>query len=432
VVAENQWIANPKPRNVFWHFSPDSLEEKSSTSINVDLPGDSDPLTDYWVYGGNPDPGPQIAPPPAVRSANGNPLPIYSLTEGSNVSLLVRGRNLWRNAEVYIGNQRANTVDYNSDMDGLYATFGKLAAPSLPPGVQGADLTVVTAFGADTLRNAVVVKAAQTTAIAPFASLASQYISPDHPLTLAIDSGKLPSGTDLTKIQVRLSNQSNSTQSVTLDPVPPIATPSGGVQVSFRLPTTQPTNPPTWWTVPTVVDVALVLPAGAAPTGTPQGKTAAAGATQGADSSQGTGSSSTLSVAGSLVYLSDKAQETLTIDPDTIASANGKAAGALALKLNNAISADIFFQAFPALRANDGSLTMNCSLGTAATPIPLQVTYNSANAPPLSVAASELSKLVPKPGTAPALYVVKLSVKSGEVPLLVNSKGAQEITVSPP
>jgi hypothetical protein len=52
------------------------------------------------------------------------------VTEGEKETVLIRGRDLWRNAKVYIGSQEAAEVKVMPDMSGLVATFDRVEYPS--------------------------------------------------------------------------------------------------------------------------------------------------------------------------------------------------------------------------------------------------------------------------------------------------------------
>ena len=57
--------------------------------------------------------------------------------------LVIRGHELWRNPQVFLGNQQAQSVKVLSDMDGLAAEF----ATPLDQQMSSFPLKVVTTFG---------------------------------------------------------------------------------------------------------------------------------------------------------------------------------------------------------------------------------------------------------------------------------------------
>jgi hypothetical protein len=73
--------------------------------------------------------------------------------------IVIEGRELWRNPEVYIGNQKADTVELLPSMRGIVATFRALKPSLVGPEKQRVadDLLVVTSIGSDRLPGAVTV-----------------------------------------------------------------------------------------------------------------------------------------------------------------------------------------------------------------------------------------------------------------------------------
>jgi hypothetical protein len=67
-------------------------------------------------------------------------------------TLLIRGKDLWRNPKVFVGSNQADTVDVLPDMHGLLAHFKSFPFPATTqPSEVSEDLTVVTTFGTDAL-----------------------------------------------------------------------------------------------------------------------------------------------------------------------------------------------------------------------------------------------------------------------------------------
>lgn len=73
--------------------------------------------------------------------------------------VVIEGRELWRNPEVYIGSQKADVVELLPNMRGLVATFRALKPPIAHPAKQNLpeDLLVVTSIGSDRLPRAVTI-----------------------------------------------------------------------------------------------------------------------------------------------------------------------------------------------------------------------------------------------------------------------------------
>ncbi len=78
---------------------------------------------------------------------------------GTGSDLLIRGYDLWRNPEVFIGHQKAEKVDILPDMNGIVAHFNKIIMPPVlnKDKEVETDLIVVTSNGADTLKNEVII-----------------------------------------------------------------------------------------------------------------------------------------------------------------------------------------------------------------------------------------------------------------------------------
>jgi hypothetical protein len=79
------------------------------------------------------------------------PKPTYTLTAGQEGELLIRGTELWRNPQVFVGSQRADQVTVLANMDSLHAQFRKVKWPSGPK----ENLTVITSYGTAVLDNAI-------------------------------------------------------------------------------------------------------------------------------------------------------------------------------------------------------------------------------------------------------------------------------------
>ncbi|HVM48787.1 MAG TPA: hypothetical protein VMU04_12220 [Candidatus Acidoferrum sp.] len=107
---------------------------------NVLLPRDMDALTSAILR--------QYArPAPTLYLAE----QVLQASTNGDQTLLIRGRELWRNPAVLVGSTPADAVDLLPDMRGLVAHFKSIPATYEPK----ADLTVVTSFGADALEKAV-------------------------------------------------------------------------------------------------------------------------------------------------------------------------------------------------------------------------------------------------------------------------------------
>ncbi|MEM7309035.1 MAG: hypothetical protein AAF682_20295 [Planctomycetota bacterium] len=76
----------------------------------------------------------------------------WDVRAGAPARIVVRGENVWRSPEVFIGGQRASRVSILPDLEGLAAEFERIdAPPSLKDAPVKADLMVSTSQGTDTL-----------------------------------------------------------------------------------------------------------------------------------------------------------------------------------------------------------------------------------------------------------------------------------------
>lgn len=103
-------------------------------------------------------------------------------------SLVIEGRELWRNPAVFLGERKADRVEPLPSNRGIVAYFRGL---ELPPGrlglqLQAQDLVVSTSAGQDRLPHAVTVVPAYAEAPAPFARLQTQVLEPDASKALEI------------------------------------------------------------------------------------------------------------------------------------------------------------------------------------------------------------------------------------------------------
>lgn len=130
-----------------------------------------------------------------------------------NVTMLVRGRDLWRNPKIFIGHQKADSYEVTPDMKGVVATFHKVQAPAnmREAGIP-VDLTVITSLGASTLRNVVTILPGRIDEVYQDPNLAvrlrSQTLTRPHPkrnssISLELASNLLPRGYDEILLYIR-------------------------------------------------------------------------------------------------------------------------------------------------------------------------------------------------------------------------------------
>jgi hypothetical protein len=164
--------------NYWLNSKGDAVEGKTmiTTISNVLLPRDMDALTS------------------AILRQNARPAPTLYLAEqalqvatNGDQTLLIRGRELWRNPAVIVGSTPADAVDLLPDMRGLIAHFKSVPATYEPE----ADLTVVTSFGVDALEKAVriISPSKVPTNPPPSAKLTSSFaVNGGQPLVLVLSS----------------------------------------------------------------------------------------------------------------------------------------------------------------------------------------------------------------------------------------------------
>lgn len=119
----------------------------------------------------------------------------FSLAQDGDQRLLIRGLNLWRNPEVYVGNVRAYRVDILPDMLGIYAYFNS----PIEIAAGNKSLTVATTANHEHLSGVVkILPAEKSKKPEAFASVAAPYIvwgerTKDQKISLAINTDRIPS-----------------------------------------------------------------------------------------------------------------------------------------------------------------------------------------------------------------------------------------------
>jgi hypothetical protein len=142
-----------------------------------------------------------------------------TLEEGKDDTLLIRGRDLWRNPEVYIGGQQAAEVRVLPDMAGLRADFRSIRLPAAEKReAQTADLTVITSAGSTVLRDGVrilPIRGARGELV--FARLTNNFVVLSNDLVFRTDGALLPQS--YAGLVLKVSNKEGRTApNVLLDP----------------------------------------------------------------------------------------------------------------------------------------------------------------------------------------------------------------------
>ena len=118
-----------------------------------------------------------------------------TLRAGSDETVLIHGRDLWRNPEVYIGGQLADSVQILPDMAGLRASFTSIRLPAAEKReAQLVDLTVVTSGGYTVLRDGVRILPGSggSLELAPFAQLKSSFVVQGSNLVFSVTPENVP------------------------------------------------------------------------------------------------------------------------------------------------------------------------------------------------------------------------------------------------
>jgi hypothetical protein len=174
-----QW---PHPRETPW--GPNKC-------LSIDLPRDYDAITSALLdrhesY----DQVPTVLP---AKSGDPRVAP-YLLTEGEEkAAILIRGANLWRNPQVFIGGQKAETVLVLPDMGGLNVIFDKVRLPTtVDHGSARVDLTIVTSQGVARLPQAVQILPKVAVKPTGTVELKTAYAVPKGKLEFTVSNGLIP------------------------------------------------------------------------------------------------------------------------------------------------------------------------------------------------------------------------------------------------
>ena len=384
----------------------------NSSYLGFDVPGDWGETVRESVYGDD-DRTPHIDPPIVPAP----PPTLYTLESGSKATLYIRGRSIWRSPEVYVGNQCADSVEVANDMQGLYATFEKLA---MPPDKGNVDLRVDTSFGFDVLTKAVkIVEPDSTSAGALTASLHSKFISPDDPLVLDFASKVYPLTENISKLQVTLKNANATTDApVTItNPSPLLSTDGTQIQLSFKVPSSQPSlgkSLPNWWTdsaSKVLVELSIPKP--------PSSGSSSAKADTSATTVDSSAASKpqTISITGSdtVVHFVDSEQEKLVIYPSTLSNTgNLITPPQFNLKTASACPPDLFESAYSDLYASSTDLKIELSpKDQSSIVIPVNVAADKASGNiTFSVDTAPLLQAIKTAGNAQTITIIKATLSS--------------------
>lgn len=200
--GERLWEGEGRPESLW------TKDDGSGTQDQVvDLPADPTALTQaLMAQAGAEWRAPEIYPR-WPRDAT----PMFAGPGAPPQTFLIRGTDLWRNPQVFAGDQRATGVEVLPDMRGLLATFEKLQMPPTPGGRPvTVDVTVVTSAGITTLPDAVtLVPAAAGAAGVPKVALGATFGVGGGELLVRTDPATFPTTPLGLALRIRPAGQSN-------------------------------------------------------------------------------------------------------------------------------------------------------------------------------------------------------------------------------
>lgn len=174
-------------------------------ALDVTLPADPTALTSALLA--------QIADAdsewrvPEAYPRDVTPTPLFT-EAGYRQSLLIRGTDLWRNPQVFIGDQRATGVEVLADMRGLLATFDRLTMPPVLDSRSATlDVTIVTSAGATVLPAAVTLVSKGSGAGPAKASLVETFAVAGGNLHVQVDPATFPQNVVSLGLRARLAGQ---------------------------------------------------------------------------------------------------------------------------------------------------------------------------------------------------------------------------------
>ncbi|HYD55485.1 MAG TPA: hypothetical protein VEB41_01115 [Burkholderiales bacterium] len=172
------WSANPGKASLADKNAGFPADRPKSPLVNVELPSTVNGFstTLFAAHG-------LTLREPRINTAelSFRPESSFVMQEGAGAqSIRIRGRELWRNPDVFVGGQRADVVEVMPDMNGLVATFNAIRVPARPVNL---DLAVVTSFGEDVLPSAISVLPARQRE-SRFARLASRQFDTRNPVVV--------------------------------------------------------------------------------------------------------------------------------------------------------------------------------------------------------------------------------------------------------
>ncbi len=149
IIRKTNWLDN-KGRDL-------EKDSGGGDPMNVRLPVDYSALT-AWLTGDGEMGRPEIFPERGRDGKLRRHLVNAGVDTEKKTRLIIRGRDLWRNPNVFIGNQKADNVVILPNMEGLLAEFGPIEMPPRKRGDRSnpvVDLKVFTSNGLAMVKNSV-------------------------------------------------------------------------------------------------------------------------------------------------------------------------------------------------------------------------------------------------------------------------------------
>jgi hypothetical protein len=204
---------------------PSSMHADAVRPVTVTLPTDMDALTSLLMSNTSTLPRKPIVEIPERTAGQ----PPFTIVGDEPADIVLRGYELWRNPEVYLGSQRADEVRVMPDMRGIVATFRRVQAPPVgPKGVTEVDLLVVTSGGDTREPKAVsILPPRRSTVVAnvdQFASIQRTPATMGSQLTIELAPALIPPGFASQRMMLRaLTGIPGASEVVEWNPVPALS-----------------------------------------------------------------------------------------------------------------------------------------------------------------------------------------------------------------
>ncbi|BBM86571.1 hypothetical protein [Candidatus Uabimicrobium amorphum] len=183
------WSNGANWRNSGSLFKQDNDTTNVENIVAIDLPGDLTAITTALIAKKT-----FSAQRPRIHLEDDISLRINTKDDNAERTFIIHGQDLWRNPQVFVGNQKAKDVTLLPNMEALLVTFDNLRMPALENPKEKTtkvDLTVITSAGYDIVKEAikiinVIAPASQPTSTKPTAKLVLEkpYVNKGKRLTI--------------------------------------------------------------------------------------------------------------------------------------------------------------------------------------------------------------------------------------------------------